>query len=98
MGLQRQIRSKKVSHEVINYIGNSLKLCQETERHIILSQGKKNYILQSNLAGQTAHRSKVYGDYVTSQNKGTLMALQGDKTSNRVLYFLKDRSIALLCH
>lgn len=70
-----QICSKKVSHEAINYIGDSLKLCQETDRHIILSQQKKNYILQSDLVGQAAQRRKVYGDYVTSQTKGTLMEL-----------------------
>lgn len=69
---------KKISYKVINYIGDSLKLCHETARHTILSQGKKNHVLQSDLAGQTAHRREVYGDYVTSQTKGTLMALQED--------------------
>lgn len=74
---------KKISYKVINYIGDSLKLCHETERHTILSQGKKNHILQSDLAGQTPHRREVYGDYVTSQTKGTLMALQEDIKPDR---------------
>lgn len=48
------------------------------EAHHIKPSKEKNHTLPSDLAGQTAHRREVYGDYITSQTKGTLMALQED--------------------
>lgn len=85
-----QIHSKKVSHKVINHTGDRLKLCQETERHIILSQGKKKLhtTIRSSCPDSTQKKSLCGLRYITNQRDSDGTARR-HKTCNRLFFNFK---------
>lgn len=93
-----QIHSKEVSHKVINYIGDSLKLCHETERHIILSQGKKksHITIRSSWPDSTQKRSLWGLRYITNQ-KDSDGTSRRCRTCNTLLFIFKRTEALYFC-